>query len=119
VRQLNTQHIFHPLTQNTIILLNLVRKPCLICRKRYTPWFTKFVFEKFFSLFYIISIPKEAIYIKNWILIAVLRKIVTLFLRPYGNQAKKRSIRPFQMKTQKCCHSESIQYTAMIFCDIV
>jgi hypothetical protein len=32
-----------------------VRKPFLVCWKRHPPWFTKFEFEKFFSLFYIIS----------------------------------------------------------------
>ena len=32
-----------------------MRKPFLVCWKRHTPWFTKFEFENFFSLFYIIS----------------------------------------------------------------
>jgi hypothetical protein len=42
-----------------------VRKPFLVCRKRLTPWFTKFVFAKFFySLFYIISTQRSHIYQK-------------------------------------------------------
>jgi hypothetical protein len=50
-----------------------VRKPFIVCWKRHTPWFTKFEFEKCFSLFYIISTKGSYIYIKNWMLIAVLR----------------------------------------------
>jgi hypothetical protein len=52
-----------------------VREPLLVCWKRHTPWFTKFEFEKFFSLFYIISTQRNhiKIYIKNRIQIGVLR----------------------------------------------
>jgi late competence protein required for DNA uptake (superfamily II DNA/RNA helicase) len=32
---------------------------------------------------------------------------------------KKGLLDRVQIKTQKCCHSESIQYTAMIFCVII
>jgi hypothetical protein len=41
-----------------------VRKPFLVCWKRHTPWFTKFEFEKFFSLFYIISTQRNYIHPK-------------------------------------------------------
>ena len=41
-----------------------MRKPFLVSWKRHTPWFTKFVFEKFFSLFYIINTQKSCIYKK-------------------------------------------------------
>jgi hypothetical protein len=46
-------------------LLNFVRKPFLDCWKKHTPWFTKFEFEKFFSLFYIISTQRNYIYKKT------------------------------------------------------
>ena len=64
MQQLNTQHIVHPLTQNTIksfksraqVIFNLLEKaPPLPPR-----WFTKF---EFFSLFYIISTQRTYIYI--------------------------------------------------------
>jgi hypothetical protein len=42
-----------------------VRKPFLVCRKRHPPWFTKFVFAKFFSLFDIISTQRSHIYQKQ------------------------------------------------------
>jgi hypothetical protein len=45
-------------------LLNFVRKPFLVCWKRHTPWFTKFEFEKFFSLFYILSTQRSYIHKK-------------------------------------------------------
>jgi hypothetical protein len=65
VQQLNTQHSFHPLTQNTIkdfksraqAIFSLLEKT-----HTYTPWFTKFEFEKIFSLFYIISTQRNYIY---------------------------------------------------------
>jgi hypothetical protein len=98
VQQLNTQHIFHPLTQNSIITFKSRAQAIFsLSEKTPPPWFTKFVFEKFFSLFYIISIRiyqkmdtnscfaklraisnlfsffLYTLNIKNWILIAVLR----------------------------------------------
>ena len=43
-----------------------MRKPFLVCWKRDTPpWFTKFEFKKFFSLFYIISTQRSYIYKKK------------------------------------------------------
>jgi hypothetical protein len=62
VQQLNTQHIFHPLTQNTI-LLNLVRKPFLVFCNRHPPLVYK-IWVRSYIYIYII---------KNWMLIAVLR----------------------------------------------
>jgi hypothetical protein len=54
-----------------------VRKPFLFYWKRPTPWFTKFEFEKFFFIILHYNYPAISIqflmYIKNWILIAVLR----------------------------------------------
>ena len=41
-----------------------MRKPFLVCWKRRTPWFTNFEFEKFFSLFYIMSTQRRYIYQK-------------------------------------------------------
>ena len=42
-----------------------MRKPFLVCWKRHPPpWFTKFEFEKFFSLFYIISTQRYYIHQK-------------------------------------------------------
>ena len=43
-------------------VLNCVREPFLVSWKRHPPWFTKFEFEKFFSLFYIISTQRSYIY---------------------------------------------------------
>ena len=84
MQQLNTQHIFHPLTQNTIIinkLLNLVRKPFLVCWKRHTSLVYKFEFEKFFPLFNIISSQRSYVYQKLDInsCFAKLRAISNLF----------------------------------------
>ena len=43
-----------------------MRKPFLVCWKRHPPppWFTKFEFEKFFSLFYLISTQRSYIHQK-------------------------------------------------------
>jgi hypothetical protein len=47
-----------------ITALKFCARAILICWKRHTPWFTKFEFEKFFSLFYIISCQRSYIYKK-------------------------------------------------------
>jgi hypothetical protein len=65
VQQLNTQHIFHQLTQNTIKAFKSRAQAIFsLSEKTHPPWFTKFVFEKFFSLFYIISTQRSYIHKK-------------------------------------------------------
>ena len=65
MQQLNTQHIFHPLTQNTIIAFKSRAQAIFsLSEKTHPRWFTKFVFAKFFSLFYIISTQRSHIYQK-------------------------------------------------------
>jgi hypothetical protein len=67
VQYLNTQHIFHPLTQNTIIAFKSRAQAIFSLSEKTTPpppWFTKFVFAKFFWLFYIISTQRNHIYQK-------------------------------------------------------
>jgi hypothetical protein len=47
--------MFHLLTQNTIKAFKFRTQAIFSLLEKTPPWFTKFEFENFFSLFYIIS----------------------------------------------------------------
>jgi hypothetical protein len=85
VQQLNTQHIFHPLTQNTIksfksraqVILNLLEKAHHLVYKIWV--------REIFSLFYIISTQKSYIVYQKLdtnSCFAKLRAISNLFIHP-------------------------------------
>jgi hypothetical protein len=64
--------MFHPLAQNTIKAFKSRAQAIFSLLETPPPLVYKILVREIFSLFYI-KVPKETIYIKNWILIAVLR----------------------------------------------
>ena len=57
--------MFHPLTQNTIKAFTFCAQAIFsLLEKTPPPWFTKFEFEKLFSLFHIISSQRSHLYKK-------------------------------------------------------
>jgi hypothetical protein len=56
------QQVFHPLTrQNTIKAFKFRAQAIFSLLEKTLPWFTKFEFEKFFSIFYLISTQRSYI----------------------------------------------------------